>query len=306
MFESIRLDAADTVFFTGDLEAKRAAAVERHYPELKGRKFVPVGTNYDPGCETISYDMFDHVGVAKIVANYATDFPRVNVSSGRFPAPVKSLGDSFGYSIMDIRRARMAGVALEQRNANAAFKVIMEADDRIIALGDAGTGLVGMLNHANVPIVAVIPGVGGNTWALKTAAEILRDLNFMETSIGTNTQQREQPDTILLPPAEYTRAAQTPMFAGQPWSIIDFFLSKSQGIRNIDSWAYLTTAGAGGVQRAMAYKRDADYIEHPVPQDFEYPTPPQLKGMEIEQICHSRVGGVINRFPLACVYMDGL
>jgi hypothetical protein len=108
-----------------------------------------------------------------------------------------------------------------------------------------------------------------------------------------------------LPPAQYTRAAQMRL-SNSTSTVLEFFLSKSQSIRNVDSWARLATAGVGGVTRAVAYKRDIDYIEHPVPQDFEYPTPPQLKGMELEQVCHSRVGGVFVRYPIAFLFMDGI
>jgi hypothetical protein len=108
------------------------------------------------------------VGTPKVVTNYATGFPRADVTGVEFTAKVKSIGDSFGYSVMDIRRARLGRKPLSERKANAARKGILEKDDRIIAFGEADHGLVGLLNHPNIPITSATDiGSGVTAWASK-------------------------------------------------------------------------------------------------------------------------------------------
>lgn len=312
--DTIRADAADTMFVERELLQKKAQAYEKKYPQLKGRLFVPLGTNYDPAVEIIVYEMYDQVGMAKVITNYANDFPRAEVSGIEYPAKVKSLGDSFGYSVMDVRRARMAGRPLESRKSNAARRAMLEKEEVITALGDADHKLVGLLNNENVPTITAVDidvtGAVVTEWAHKTAAQILVDLNLFESTIQTNTKGTESPDTLLLPPGELTRIRQMRL-DDSDMTVLEWFLSKSQSIRNVDSWHFLDTAGlkadeVTACQRAMAYRRDIDYVEHPLPQDFEYPVPLALKGMEYEQICHERTGGVIMRYPLGSLYMDGI
>ena len=117
---SVNLDADQTMFFQRELEHIKSRTYDIRYAELKARSLIPVSGEAGPGAESITYYQYDMVGVAKIIANYATDLPRADVRGKKFTSPVESLGASYGYSVQDIRAAAKAGKPLEQRKANAA------------------------------------------------------------------------------------------------------------------------------------------------------------------------------------------
>ena len=121
---SVNLDANETIFFARELEYVKAKTFEVKYIRLKATQLIPVSTEAGSGAETITYQVQDAVGVAKIIANYADDLPRVDVIGKEVSTPIRGIGDSFGYSIQDIRAAQFAGKPLVQRKANAARKAI--------------------------------------------------------------------------------------------------------------------------------------------------------------------------------------
>ena len=59
----------------------------------------------------------------------------------------KDIGDSYGYSIQEIRRAAMAGMPLEARRATAARQAIDDKIDYIAWYGDTATNLKGFLDY---------------------------------------------------------------------------------------------------------------------------------------------------------------
>ena len=180
---SQRLDASESVFFARELEHVKAQSYDVKYPELTATKNIPVSSEAGSGAETITYQQYDAVGFAKIINNYATDLPRVDLVGKEFTAKVKSIGASYGYSIQDIRAARMAGKPLEQRKANAVRRANDQEVNRIAYFGDAKHGLVGLVNHPNItdytlPDDGVDSEEAASTkFADKTPARVLRDLN---------------------------------------------------------------------------------------------------------------------------------
>lgn len=304
--ESERYDAADTIFFERELAQKKATAYEKKYPELKGRTIVPTVFDYDSAVEQVGYEMYDLVGIARVIENYATDFRRVDTNASEHFARIKGFGASVGMSFQDIRRARLAGKPLEQRKFNAARRAILLADDQAIAFGNALLNFQGILNHPNIPIISAIDvGSGVTEWENKTAEQILADMSLGVTTIETQSNHVEAPNALVLPPSKYAIASLKVM-AGTDTTVVTHFLRNQDKIRSVESWGHLDAAGAGGTARALFYKRDPDYVEHPVPQDFETPVPPQWKGGEMETLFHARFGGVIVRYPLSAVYMDNL
>jgi hypothetical protein len=92
------LDAAETVFFTRQLEHIKARTYDIKYPELKARMFIPVSNEVPSGAKTVTYRQWDRVGRAKIVADGAKDLPRVDALAREFSRPTRICGDSFGYN----------------------------------------------------------------------------------------------------------------------------------------------------------------------------------------------------------------
>ena len=175
-----RFDSAEeaSVFFARELDHVKAKTYDVEYPELTALSNFPISSEADAGDNTITYYTYDKTGLAKIISNYATDLPRADVKGKPTTAIIKSLGDSYGYSIQEMRASRMAGKSLDTRKAESARYQIDYLNNKIAWNGDAETGLKGVLSTDNdVPLYTVANGAKGTTsWADKTEDEILRAL----------------------------------------------------------------------------------------------------------------------------------
>jgi len=301
----IRLDAGESAFFLRQLEYIKARTYDQKLKTLKAKTLIPVSTEANPAAENITYRRFDAVGIAKIIADYAQDFPRVDIYGTEQTVKVHGIGDAYGYNIMEIRRAAMAGLSLEQRKANTARRAIEEKSDSIAWLGDSDYNIQGFINYPGISEYTVPDPGSGTEWANKTGDEILADLNGIVFGIIDSTNGVEAPDTMLMPITQYNLISGIRIGDGSDKTIKTFFLENNGYIKTIEWVTELKGAGAGGADRFMVYSRDDNHITLEIPQMFEQ-FPPQQKGMEYEIMCHERTGGVIMYYPQSVAYGDGI
>lgn len=294
------LDAGESLFFQQELEQLLAQTFDVEYPRLKARQFIPVNNAIDDGAEVVSYLQFDKTGMAKLVSDYADDLPDADAFGQKFTAPIESIGNSFSYSIMEVRNAAMARRSLTMMKAESARFANEQKVDLIASFGDAATGLQGFVNNAAVPILAAPTG----TWATATADQILDDMNAAVNQIITTTNDVEAPNTMILPIAQFTRI-QSLRIPDTQATVLEFFLRTNPYIRNVDSWYRLGGAGGGATDRAIIYDRDSTKLDLRIPTEFEV-LPVQEVNLSFKVPCHSRIGGVVFYKPLSCLYMDGI
>ena len=304
--QSGRLDANETIFFARELEYIKAQTYDIEYPNLSGLNLIPISSEVSPGAESVSYYQYDKVGFAKIISNYSTDLPRVDLKGKRFFAPVKSIGVSYGYSIQDIRAAQMAGKPLEQRKAAAARDADSQEVNRIALFGDTDSGLVGLLTHPNITSYT-LPADGTSSatkFSAKTADQTIRDLNGMVTSMINLTMNVEIPDTVIFTPGVRAYLASTPRSSYSDTTILDFWLQKNGYIKNVEVAPELTGAGTNGTDMMMIYKKSPQKLTLELPQPFEQ-FPPEIKGLEYVISCHSRCAGILCYYPLSLMKASG-
>lgn len=301
----VNLDADESIFFSKELEAVKAKSYDVLYPEYKATKVLPVSSDVDPGAETIKYEQYDEVGQATMLASYSQDVQRADVKGKEFRVPVKGMASAYGYSLQEIRAAKMAGKPLEQKKANAARRAIEILQNSVAFFGDSGLGLAGFLNHANIGEYTTPDGVSTDPeWDTKTADEILADMNGLANKVVENSKGVHQPDTMLLPLTRYGLVS-TKRIPDTNVTILKFFLETNPHIKNVDWLNELETAGAGNSKRAMVYKKDKDMVSLEIPQPFEQ-LAPQEKGFEFIVHCHQRTGGVICPYPLSVAFADNI
>ena len=302
----MRLDAGEQVFFDEQLALIKSRTYDVQHKALKALTLLPVSTEQDPGATHIIYRSYDKVGMAKIIADYANDFPRADIGGVEHSSPVKDLGVSYGYSVKEIRRAQKAGVALDVKRAEAARRAIDEKQDTIAWKGDAKSGLPGFWNHAGISEYVAANGAGGSKpWSTKTADEILADFAGLITTAPENTNGIEQPDTVILPLSLYNKLMTTPYGSNRDKTLMGFIRENFPQITRIDWVSDLSTAGAGGSTRVVAYARDPLKVEVQIPQRFEQ-MPPQLTGMVYDICCLQSTGGTLVYYPMSVVFCDGL
>lgn len=301
-----RADANETAAFARQLEFIKTQTYDIRYPNLKARKFIPVDSSVPSGAESFTWRAWDWMGMAKILANYADDLPKVDAQAAEVTQGIKSLGAQYGYTLQDLRAAAMApGMNLDTRRAFAARRAIENKVEQIAAKGDSAAGLPGMINNANVPLLLAGGGTITGDWAHSTPTQILNDMHAIANKIVVTTKETHIPDTMLLPLALYAIISTVAMSVNDNRTILDVFLQNNPYIRNVDQWVFLDTGDVAGTgNRIVCYEKSNEVLELVIPQEFEQ-LPPQPKGLSFEVPCHARNGGVSVRYPLAMIYADG-
>lgn len=303
------LDANETAFFERQLEFVKSRTYDIKYAELRAVQLIPVSTEAGSGSETITYYTYDQTGLAKLIASYADDLPRSDITGKRNVSNVHSIGNSYGYSVQEIRAAMQAGLPLQQRKAIAARRAHDQQINTIAFFGNAAAGLPGFLNNANVSrsIIANDGAGAATTFVSKTADQIIRDLNLIANAIATLTLDVEQPDTMLLPLAQHSYIMSTPRSTTTDTSIMKWFLANQLFIKNIERVNECKAAGTlgGTLDVCVAYKKDEEHLTLELPQPFEQ-FPEQPRNLEFIVPCHSRIGGVLIYYPLAVNIGEGI
>ena len=300
------LDAEESVFFSRQLEHFKTKAYDVKYPGLKARMMIPVSSEADSGAESITYDQFDMVGMAKIIANYANDLPRVDVKGKQFTASIKSLGASYGYNLQEIRAAAKANRNLTQRKANAALRAVKQQENNIAFFGDTAANLQGWFTNPNIPDVALATG----SWITNATSNpdgVIGDMNDLANTVADQSNGVEEADTMLMPLQHFTKLRSTPRSSTTDTTIMQYFLDNNGFIKDVDWLNELDASkfSAIGNDSAIAYRRNEDAFTLEIPQDFET-FAPQLKGLEWEVPVHERIGGVLIYYPLSQAITDDI
>lgn len=319
----MRFDSAEdaSVFFARELDFIKSQSYDVEYPELTALNIFPISNEVNPGAETVTYYSYDKTGLAKIISNYATDLPRADVKGKPTTAFIKSVGDSYGYSVQEMRASRMAGKSLDVRKAESARYQIDFLLNKIAWSGDAETGLLGILSEENdIPIytpASVTVGEEQYTdWKHKTPDEILADINGMQMQVAKNTKNVERPDTLVLPADVYIDIS-TRQIPNTGFTVKKFLMDNAPYLTEIISASELqsdaidtnpyadiqTPKNAKNVALLFTKSDKKLTIEHPLPF-YQYPL--QTEGLEVIVPCEARTAGAIIYYPLSALIAVGI
>lgn len=309
-------DASDaSVFFARELDYVKSQSYDVEYPEFTALKLFPVSSEINPGAETVTYYSYDKTGMAKIISSYASDLPRADVKGKPTTAIIKSLGDSYGYSIQEMRASAMAGKSLDARKAESARYQIDYLNNKIAWNGDAETGLRGVLSKDNdVPLYVPATGAKGSTkWADKTEDEILADITGMLKQVARTTKKVEKPDTLALPSEAYIEI-QNRRIESTATTVLKYIQDNITDIARIVSCSELDpdsvdtnpyAAESDGKGVALLFKNDPRKFTIENPLSFmQYPVQPE--GLEMVVPCEARTAGAIIYYPMSMLIATGI
>lgn len=308
------LDADQGIYFNDQLRVIKNANMEIIRGELEAFKLLPTDVNLSNAVETIVFRTYDAVGMAKLIANYAKDLPRVDLNAKENFAKVKSVGASYGYSVQEIRAANAQGFNLDGKKGQVAAEKHRELWNSVAFYGDKEFNLPGLLNNPNIPVEsASADGSGGVTsWEQKTPKQIVADLNRLVNNMVKATRGVEKPDTLLLSHDAHSHITSTNMGNGSDTTIEQYFLKNNKYIKNIESLFALSAddLASNGVTDfegdiAIIYKKDPSKLELVMPQLYEE-FPPQMDGLDYEINTHSRIAGVLVYKPLSLRILEGI
>lgn len=314
VFDNRRLDADETNMLALALEDMRAKVFEADYPELKARQFLSVDNDVDPGAETFAYEEEDFAGDVKIIADngYADDFPSVETKAQKKTNFIVSIGNSYSYTLQDLRRAAFSGRSLDARKAIAQRRRFEMGQDRIAALGSGDERIqYGLLNRptgtsaGQVRSTTMVSADFANGTA--NAANMVSGLNGAVAAMITDSEEVNEPDLLILPTAVYMRLHHTITSDGNPESAAQRFLSTNGFVKRIMPWNLLKGVdGAGANQsRGLLMSSQSDVASLVIPQEFEV-FPPQQQNLSWKVMAHGRTAGCVVYRPLGLRYLTAV
>lgn len=309
--DSIHLDANEVEFFNLQLSYIQQKMWEVKHKPMKAFTLIPVNAQAPKGAKEVRYRMYDGAGQAKIIQDYADDLPEVDVYGKEYIAPFKLLGTRYSFSIEDIKTAAMTGINLETAKAVKARRILEELIDTIAWMGDADSGLLGLINYPGI-LEYIVPadGTGGTDalkrlWSNKTADQMVRDVVGLVSTPMVTTNGVEEPDTVILPLQQYTYAASTRLPYGGDLTVLEFLKKVLPQVKKWDFVNELKGAGASSTDRMMAYVRDPEHLDFQLPNPFEQ-RPPEARNLTFRVNCVAKCGGVIVYYPQSVAFGDGI
>lgn len=294
--QSFREDA-DVIFLARQLDYVKAQTYDRQLPAMNADRLVPDDTSVPEWAETVTQYAYDAVGMAKVIANYADDLPRADVRATSRQVTVRTLGDSYGYNVNELRASRATGAGLDTRKANAARRAMDLKIAAIKLVGDSVYGLYGLLNNPNIPtVVMTTPG----DWAGLTGDQILTNLQNWVVAYQNQTKGTHNPTNLALAPKAYNAASSKFITASGgtvPVTPLQWFRGNYPNIA-VDNYWEMTGSGAGGKDLGLLYEASPDNFSHMYVMPFTQ-LPPEARNLEIVTDCIARSGGVNVYYPLA-------
>jgi len=307
----------EAFFFARNLEFVRQKIFMPTYAELKllNGGLLPINTSIPEGAETDTYDVIDSTGEADIITDFADDIKTVEISGNEYTNKIKSLADSYAYSIQDMRRDRMsvlslgsAGRSVITNKALAARRAVDQKIEKMLGFGDLKHGITGMFNNSNVPISAVAAnGSGSSTlWSSKTSANILGDIESSIDDIGDLTEDNEAPNTMIVSSPAYRimqkKALDTTNYSGM--SILKY-VEKEYELEVIPMQQLKNGFVNGTKSGFVLYNNSEEKLEGVLPIRL-MPHAPQIQNLATINILEARCGGTRVFFPKSISYNYGI
>lgn len=263
------MDEATSVFFARQLEYIRAQVLDVKKAPLNAFAVFPVLTDIPSGAESATHYIYDSVGTAKIISNYADDLPRVNVAGTKETVTVFDLGDAYGYNDKEIRNAQFANVPLSARKAQMARRAIDVKLNSLAWKGDKEHKITGFLNNPNITEFAVANNAKGTTKVEDmTPDEAIKFINDLIESVEIATNTVEQVNTVLLYPKAYNYLASTPRTDNTDQTILQFLEGVHPEVNRWMKVGELAGAGEDGKDAIVAGFFDDSYIRFEIPERF--------------------------------------
>lgn len=295
-----KLDDSGTVFFQRQLEAIEAQTYDVLYPDLEARECFPTFDFGGPGAQFLTFRSFDRVGSAQVINARATDLPKADISGKEYTIGVKSIGVAYDYDIDEIEAAKMTGMPLEARRAEAAKRGYEETINSIAWNG--GEGLRGFFSTENglpelnlaKPLIDKTAGAGAAT-ALEAAAQLHAAVN----SMFAETKKIHKAEFMWMSVELFHYLTSTPMSEQFPnETIMSYFLRTNMYINSLSQIKALNqlahTENKHGedlivIGQLNVAGKQTVRLREPLPLQF---LPVQIHGMTYEIPARGRFAGV--------------
>lgn len=273
-FDADVTEVGNGYFFKRQLEFIYAETLEADIPAPNALRMFPIDSQPREGAKSYTQRIYEPVGTAQIISNFADDLPRVNVVKREETRGLKYLGDSYGYTVQDIMAARFAGEPLDTTLGASAREAIERKHNRLCWYGEADAQLWGVLRHPYIPRYIFDEEIGASA---TDADSIINQVNNFLNVVDDVTKTVAKVDTVGFPPAEYNYLHQT-RIPDTMSSIADFILKAHPGLTIEKCWE-LDADLNNGTALAIAYRKSAQNAKYVAPTVFRQ-LPVERKNLE--------------------------
>lgn len=309
--ESFTFDAAlktiddGLAFSLSQLSSLESKIYETKRRNIVYQEFVPVDNSDPEWVDEISYISYDAVTSGKFIGASASDLPQSDINGSKSTIKVEYAGNSFGYSLDELRKSQAMNLPLDTTKGSVAFRGYQEHCQRLAFFGDVERGMYGLYNNPNIQT----DNATITDWVAATGAQIVAEMNSLLTKTWQNSAESHIPDVFVLPSDRFALVSEKRMDSGTDTTVLEYF--KKNNLFTSLTGQPLTvktsfeakTAGVDGVERMMCYELNDENLVMKTPMPFRM-TEPQKKGLSIIVNCEYKTGGVEFRYPGCAAYRD--
>lgn len=299
-------------FVTDQTKAINATVYKSEYPDHNYAELVPVDSSAPEWSTGMVTYLTDYAGAAQFISGMGGDMPLVSMQRGKVSVDYELAALGYDFTLEEINQAAMLGMNLTSDYAEAAREGAQQMLYSLAMVGNTSKNMTGLCNASGVTYgnVALNGGATSRLWADKTAAEILTDIDSLLTGTYTSSLTVELPDTLLVSPERLAYLNSQTMSSTNSETILSFIkrtniytLLTGQELM-IRAVRQLSTAGASGSQRMVAYKRSPRTLKFHLPMPHKFLPIWQNGPMNFLVPGIMRTGGVEILKPGAMRYAD--
>lgn len=288
---------------------------EIQYPDIQYSRIIPVDTSANEWAKSITYYSMDKVGQATWFHHYAKDLAYADSQRSKFETGVEMANIGYRWTLEELGQAMMIpGMNLSADRAAAARRAYEEFVDNIALRGDAEKNFEGIINNSGVTAAtADLDSTGFSpSWNIKTADEILKDVNDALTGMWVDSKQIELADTLLLPVASLGLIATKRLNDLSQMTVLTFL--QTNNVYTFTTGRPLTMIAVRGLEdaaddgsgRMVAYRRDPQVLKMHIPMTHRFLPVWQTGPLVFDVPGIFRLGGLEIRRPGAVRYVDGI
>lgn len=301
-------------FYISQLANLEAKIYQSKYTAINFQELVPINTAVPEWADTWTYISYDAVTIGKFIGSSADDLPNVAISANPTNVPIGYAGNSYDYSLDELRKSQQLRIPLDVTKAQAAFRGSQEHTQRVAYFGDATRGMSGLFNNPNLALDS-----STINWATDTGTNIVADMNSLLVKVWVNSANVHVPNLLVLDSVRWAQISNQPMSVTYPEkTILEYFKTNNlytsltgQPLRVVPRLQLtadkLAAAGVsnGGKSRMLAYELNDENLGmvNPIPWRA---LAPQMRGLNVFIPAEYKLSGVEVRYPFSGAYRDSL
>ena len=205
--------------------------------------------------------------------NGQADIPGVSVDGEKVNTFLRLAAQQISYDAFELARSQMLNQPIDRQKFDALNILYQMGLDEMVYIGSDVTGSgksYGLLNNPNVAYDLVTTGVSGYTWALKTPAEIVKDINDILSAGLIASGMALVPSDIIINPANFALIASKPMSDLSLQTVLQYvttnnlYTAQTGKPLTIKFTKWATGRGQSSYNRMVAYTNRKDLLRFPL------------------------------------------